>query len=372
MSKEIITTGYKVTDSEMKCRGYQYALNKRFKEKGKLSICNNGFHFCEKVNHCFNYYDFDRNNRVFEIKAFDEIETYGDKSCCLEIELVRELSWEEVLKLANTGMDNTGHSNSGNWNSGNWNSGNSNSGNSNSGDSNSGNSNSGNWNSGNWNSGNWNSGDSNSGNWNSGNWNSGNWNSGNWNSGNSNSGDSNSGNWNSGNSNSGNSNSGDSNSGNSNSGNSNSGDSNSGNWNSGNWNSGDSNSGNWNSGNRNSGDSNSGYRNSGAFCLDNNPVLYLFDKPTKIKVRDWENHKAVQIMNEFLNQTIWVPQNIMTDEEKKSHPKHETTEGYLKTITLKEAWGNMWYQLSNENKNVFLTLPNFDKNIFEQITGIKL
>jgi hypothetical protein len=321
MSKEIITTGYKITDSEMKCRGYQYEINKRLKEKGKLSICNNGFHFCEKVNHCFNYYDFDRNNRVFEIKAFGEIETDGDKSCCLEIELVRELTWEEVLKLVNTGTDNTGHSNSGDRNSGNWNSGDRNS-------------------------GDWNSGYRNSGNWNSGDWNSGDSNSGNWNSGDRNSGDSNSGNWNSG-------------------------DWNSGDRNSGNWNSGDRNSGDWNSGDRNSGDSNSGYRNSGAFCLDNNPVLYLFDKPTKIKVREWENHKAVQIMNKHLNQTIWVPQNIMTEEEKKSHPKHETTEGYLKTITLKEAWRNMWPNLSEANKKVFTTLPNFDWGKFTEITGIE-
>jgi hypothetical protein len=275
----------------MTCLGYKYELNKRFKQKGSLSICNNGFHFCEKVNHCFNHYDFKRENRVFEIKAFGEIETNGDKSCCLEIELVRELSWQEVLKLANTGMDNTGHSNIGDRNSGD----------SNSGDSNSGNRNSGNSNSGYSNSGNWNSGDRNSGYSNSG----------------------------------------------------------------------YSNSGNWNSGDRNSGDRNSGDSNSGAFCLDSNPALFLFDKPTEIKVRDWENHKAVQIMNEFLNQTIWVPQNIMTDEEKKSHPKYETTEGYLKTITLKEAWRNMWPNLSEANKKVFTTLPNFDWQKFTEITGIE-
>jgi hypothetical protein len=100
-------------------------------------------------------------------------------------------------------------------------------------------------------------------------------------------------------------------------------------------------------------------------------VLYLFDKPTKIKVREWENHKAVQIMSEFLNQTIWVPQNIMTEEEKKSHPKYETTEGYLKTITLKEAWKNMWPNLSEANKKVFTTLPNFDWKKFTEITGIE-
>jgi hypothetical protein len=191
-------------------------------------------------------------------------------------------------------------------------------------------------------------------------------NTGHSNSGYRNSGDSNSGNWNSGDSNSGNWNSGDRNSGDRNSGDRNSGDSNSGDSNSGNWNSG-----NWNSGDRNSGDSNSGYRNSGAFCLDPNPELYLFDKPTGIKVKEWENHPAVRIMNDLLNTNIWIYGNSMTDAEKKDHPKWETTDGYLKAITLKEAWGNMWPNLSEERKKIFLTLPHFDSEKFEIITGIK-
>jgi hypothetical protein len=248
--------------------------------------------------------------------------------------------------IANTGKENTGFANSGY----------SNSGDRNSGYSNSGNRNSGYRNSGDRNSGYSNSGYSNSGDRNSGYRNSGDSNSGNWNSGYRNSGDSNSGNWNSGNRNSG-----DSNSGNSNSGYRNSGDSNS----------GDSNSGNWNSGNRNSGDSNSGYRNSGAFCTDPDPVLYLFNKPTKMTVKEWESHEAVRLMNS-LDPTIWVPDHAMTDKEKEEHPRWETTEGYLKTITMKEAWANMWHNLTDKNKKVFTKLPNFDATIFEQITGIKI
>jgi hypothetical protein len=238
--------------------------------------------------------------------------------------------------LANTGKENTGVANSGDRNSGDSNSGNWNSGNWNSGDSNSGN-----WNSGDSNSGNWNSGDSNSGNWNSGDSNSGNWNSGNWNSGYSNSGYRNSG------------------------------DRNSGNWNSGYRNSGNWNSGNWNSGYRNSGDSNSGYRNSGAFCTDANPPLILFNKVSKMSVKEWEQHECCQMMY-AIDPTIWVPSSIMTDEEKATHPKHETTEGYLKTIPLKEAWANFWHNLAEDKKQLFLSLENFDAAIFEEITGVNV
>ena len=165
------------------------------------------------------------------------------------------------------------------------------------------------------------------------------------------------------------------NSGNWNSGDWNSGDSNSGYWNSGNRNSGyrnsgDRNSGNWNSGNWNSGDSNSGYRNSGAFCTNPNPVIYLFDKPTDILVKDWEQSKAYDLMCRLEN-TFWIESSMMTEIEKQDYPSHKTTGGYLKTITLKEAWGNLWGNLDDALKNVFLSLPNFDANKFEEITGIK-
>jgi hypothetical protein len=319
--------GYKVTNPDYTCRNFKFEVGKKYKHEGEIGLCSAGFHFCLNAADCFNYYSFTPDNKVFEVEASGKIDHGDDKSVSSSIKLVRELSWQEVLEVANTGKGNTGRYNSG--------------------DSNSGYSNSGNWNSGNWNSGNWNSGDSNSGYRNSGDSNSGYWNSGNWNSGNWNSGDRNSGDRNSG-------------------------DSNSGNWNSGNWNSGNWNSGNWNSGDRNSGDSNSGYRNSGAFCLDDNPVLYLFDKPTDIKVRDWENHEAVRIMSNLLENTMWIYSENMTDEEKERHPSHATTGGYLKTKTLKQAWADMWPNLSDKKKAVFTSLPNFDADKFFKITGIKV
>jgi hypothetical protein len=355
-SQQTPIRGYKVTDAKMRCRGFQYEIGKEYVHQGKIQHCVAGFHFCINANHCFDYYDFKRENRVFEVDGYGEMLTEGDKTVCSHIKLIRELTWQEVLVVANTGKDNTGRGNSGYRNSGNWNSG----------DRNSGDSNSGYRNSGNWNSGDRNSGDSNSGYRNSGNWNSGY-----SNSGYSNSGYSNSGNWNSGNSNSGDWNSGDRNSGDSNSGYRNSGDSNSGDRNSGDSNSGYRNSGNWNSGDRNSGDSNSGYRNSGAFCTDENPPLLLFNKPTKMTVKEWEEHRAVSLMGS-IDPTIWVPASAMSDKEKEQHPKWETTDGYLKTISMKEAWANAWNNWTDENKAVFTSLPNFDVKIFEQITGIKV
>ena len=177
--------GYKVFNGDWTCRDFKYEVGKTYEMEEAPQCCGRGFHFCTNLADCFNYYSFNTNNKVAEVEALGEIDKDNDdtKHCTNKIKIVRELAWEEVLTLCN---------------SGDWNSGNCNSGNRNSGNSNSGNWNSGDWNSGDWNSGNRNSGNSNSGDWNSGDCNSGDWNSGNWNSGDWNSGDSNSGDWNSG------------------------------------------------------------------------------------------------------------------------------------------------------------------------------
>ena len=75
-------------------------------------------------------------------------------------------------------------------------------------------------------------------------------------------------------------------------------------------------------------------------------------------------------MAEYLNFTFWIPFSQMSEEEKKNNPKAETTEGYLKTISHKEGWANMWGNLTAESKKVFLDLPNFDAKKFKEITGI--
>jgi hypothetical protein len=145
--------GYKVFNPDWTCRGFQYEVGKTFKHDDNIEMCGAGFHFCQKVSDCFNYYGFDSNNKVAEVEAIGNVETKGDKSVTDEIVILRELTWHEVLDLANTGKDCTGNRNSGDWDSGNCNSGNRNSGDWNSGNCNSGNCNSGDWNSANFSTG---------------------------------------------------------------------------------------------------------------------------------------------------------------------------------------------------------------------------
>ena len=185
---------------------------------------------------------------------------------------------------------------------------------------------------------------------------------------------------NSGNRNSGNRNSGNRNSGNRNSGNRNSGDWNSGDWNSGNRNSGDWNSGDCNSGNRNSGNRNSGNRNSGDWnntnfsngCFNTvEPTIHLFNKPSSWTYRDWLNSEARYLMNQIQGDILeWVYLSDMTDEEKAAHPEAETTGGYLKELDNSECAVICWRSLNQRQKDVIMAIPNFDKAIFKEITGI--
>lgn len=66
---------------------------------------------------CFNYYEFNSNNKVAEVEAIGCTETRDDKSVTDEITIIKELTWHEVLDLANTGKDCTGNRNSGDCNS---------------------------------------------------------------------------------------------------------------------------------------------------------------------------------------------------------------------------------------------------------------
>ena len=177
----------------------------------------------------------------------------------------------------------------------------------------------------------------------------------------------NSGDCNSGDRNSGYYNSGDRNSGNWNSGSRNSGDWNSGSRNSGDWNSGRGNSGSRNSGNWNSGDWNSGNCNSGFFCT-NSPKLRLFNKETDFTMEEFIKTKwyAVLTSGEF-NLTKW---RVYTDEEKAQDERKRFIGGELITIPYKEACANWWASLSEKDKAIIKTIPNFDANIFAEITGI--
>lgn len=239
--------GYKVFNPDWTCRGFQYEVGKIFEEDVKPSCCDRGFHFCEKAADCFSYYSFNSENRVAEVIALGEVDTDGKKSCTNKIQIVREIPWQELLTIVNTGKDCTGLCNTG---------------------------------------------DCNTGNRNTGDWNTGDWNKSSF--------------------------------------------------------------------------------NTGCFNTEEQKIT-LFNKPSDITYNDWLRSDARYLLNQIPKDVVeWVYEEDMTDEEKAANPTYETTGGYLKVLNESECGQLWWGSLSDFQKNYIKSIPNFDAEIFEQCTGIKV
>ena len=251
--------GYKVFNSDWTCRGFQYEVGKIFEENVTPSCCDRGFHFCLKASDCFNYYKFSSDNKVAEVIALGDVDYADDntKCCTNRIHIVREISWDEVLRIVNTGKDCTGLCNTGDWNTG----------------------------------------DCNTGDWNTGN---------------------------------------------------------------------------RNTGNRNTGDWNRSSFNAGCFNTEEQKIT-MFNKPSDWSYRNWLDSDARYFLNQIPKNVIeWVYSEDMTDEEKAEHPTHETTGGYLKVLDESECVQLWWDGLREQHREIIFSLPNFDPDIFEQCTGIKV
>ena len=91
--------GYKVFNPDWTCRNFQYEVGKTFEEDVTPKCCDRGFHFCTKASDCFSYYGFNPENKVAEVLALGTVDTESDdtKCCTNKIQIVREISWQELL-----------------------------------------------------------------------------------------------------------------------------------------------------------------------------------------------------------------------------------------------------------------------------------
>ena len=118
------------------------------------------------------------------------------------------------------------------------------------------------------------------------------------------------------------------------------------------------NSGNWNSGNWNSGNLNSGY------CNSDNPPIRIFNKNTDVEDIDFPDFF-------YFDLAIFVSYDTATEDERKQHKTDiEVCGGFLKKIQYKEAWRRSWDKATDEDRRKVLQLPNWDNEIFKEISGI--
>lgn len=116
------------------------------------------------------------------------------------------------------------------------------------------------------------------------------------------------------------------------------------------------NTGNMNSGYRNSGDWNSCNDSNGIFCNESDRNIRIFNRPSGMSLWDFRRSRYYDaLVSKPFELTWW-------DEESKS----------LKTRSYKEACAIWWEALTKENKEIIQQIPNFDADVFFDITGIRV
>ena len=132
------------------------------------------------------------------------------------------------------------------------------------------------------------------------------------------------------------------------------------------------NTGDWNTGNRNTGDWNKSSFNTGCFNTEEQKIM-LFNKPSDMTYNDWLRSDARYLLNQIPKDVVeWVYEEDMTDEEKAANPTYETTGGYLKVLDESECGQIWWDGLSQKEKDVIKSIPNFNNDIFLKCTGIRV
>ena len=70
--------------------------------------------------------------------------------------------------------------------------------------------------------------------------------------------------------------------------------------------------------------------------------------------------------------TTWVTESGMTDAEKVDNPTFQTCGGYLRENNWREEWRKAFEGASGEDVQKVRDLPNFDYDVFEEITGLDI
>jgi len=188
------------------------------------------------------------------------------------------------------------------------------------------------------------------------------------NTGDNNTGDNNTGQWNTGHNNTGHRNTGHRNTGHRNTGDNNTGDNNTGQWNTGDNNTGDNNTGQWNTGDNNTGQWNTGDNNTGFFNTETPKEILVFGK--KCSREKWDSIDKPSWL--YFNLTEWIYFSEMSEEEKVNNPSSKTAGGYLKEYDYKDAFQKSFEKASKEDQQKVKKLPNWNKKVFFEISGIMI
>jgi hypothetical protein len=108
--------------------------------------------------------------------------------------------------------------------------------------------------------------------------------------------------------------------------------------------------------------------------MTENQTISFFNKPSTWTYADWLISNARKILNTMPKgkEIVWVYQDEMTEEEKEDIPNYKTLTGYIGIKRPKDTRQQWYDNLTQEEKSIIKSLPNFDAGTFAQCTGIQV
>ena len=97
---------YKIFNNDWTCNGFQYEVGKTYHIEGELEMCHNGFHACEKLHNCFEYYACVPWNKIAEVELSGIILGLDEnKQCSESITIIKEISFDDIGKIIKDGVN---------------------------------------------------------------------------------------------------------------------------------------------------------------------------------------------------------------------------------------------------------------------------
>ena len=91
--------GFKAFNKGLKCRNFQFKENKIFEQSGELTICENGFHFCENPMDVMDYYDI-TDCEFAEVESLGKTQTQENKTVTNKIKIGVKLGLSAFIKAS--------------------------------------------------------------------------------------------------------------------------------------------------------------------------------------------------------------------------------------------------------------------------------
>ena len=112
----------------------------------------------------------------------------------------------------------------------------------------------------------------------------------------------------------------------------------------------------------------------GHFCTKDGKGFGAFNKKLHKKyeesVRIWNEAEKPECL--FFSITEWVALDMMSQSEKEQSPSSSITGGFLKVYDYKEAFTKSVTSASKEERDLIRALPNFNDEVFFEISGCDL